>query len=239
MSVLDTSLSGVSNDDGFMDISDFIYTKRNVLDRDFCLDLIEEYESDNRKEEVRIGKFLKYDPLVHDAKQLNISLPNHISDYQKYDDLLCKVLGENIDEYQQKLANTHKGTGLNPLDQYMDDGYLIKSYKPGGFYTWHNDYNIDPIKGARVLTYIFYLNDIKSGGETEFIDGTRIKPQTGKLILFPAVWPFSHRALPVKNRNKYIVTGWVYGRNQEDYEKLKLEYEARKKKDSLQTGTSK
>ena len=237
MSVLDTSLSGVSNDDGFMDISDFIYTKRNVLDRDFCLDLIEEYESDNRKEEVRIGKFLKYDPLVHDAKQLNISLPNHISDYQKYDDLLCKVLGENIDEYQQKLANTHKGTGLNPLDEYVDDGYLIKSYEPGGFYTWHNDYNIDPIKGARVLTYIFYLNDIKSGGETEFIDGTRIKPQTGKLILFPAVWPFSHRALPVKNRNKYIVTGWVYGRNQEDYEKLKLEYEARKKKDSLQTGT--
>tara|TARA_Y100001938_G_C7997970_1_gene383124 strand:+ start:283 stop:1002 length:720 start_codon:yes stop_codon:yes gene_type:complete len=237
MSVLDTSVSGISNDDGFMDISDFIYTKRNVLDRDFCLNLIEEYESDNRKEEVRIGKFLKYDPLVHDAKQLNISLPNHISDYQKYDDLLCKVLGENINEYQQKLANTHKGTGLNPLDEYVDDGYLIKSYEPGGFYTWHNDYNIDPIKGARVLTYIFYLNDIKSGGETEFIDGTRIKPQTGKLILFPAVWPFSHRALPVKNRNKYIVTGWVYGKNKEDYDKLKLEYEARKKKDSLQTGT--
>ena len=25
-------------------------------------------------------KFLKYDPLVHDAKQLNISLPNHNQD---------------------------------------------------------------------------------------------------------------------------------------------------------------
>ena len=223
MSVLDTSISGISNDDGFMDISDFIYTKRNVLDRDFCLNLIEEYESDNRKEEVRIGKFLKYDPLVHDAKQLNISLPNHISDYQKYDDLLCKVLGENIDEYQQKLANTHKGTGLNPLDEYVDDGYLIKSYEPGGFYTWHNDYHIDPIKGARVLTYIFYLNDVKSGGETEFIDGTRIKPQTGKLILFPAVWPFSHRAKKVKNRNKYILTGWLYGRNTLDEEKRWIE----------------
>ena len=112
MSILDTSITGISNDDGFMDISDFIYTKRNVLDRDFCLDLIEEYESDNRKENVTIGKFLKYDPLVHDAKQLSISVPSVRPDYQKYDDLLCKVLGENLREYQQKMADTHKGLSL-------------------------------------------------------------------------------------------------------------------------------
>ena len=204
MSVLDTSLSGVSNDDGFMDISDFIYTKRNVLDRDFCLDLIEEYESDNRKEEVRIGKFLKYDPLVHDAKQLNISLPNHISDYQKYDDLLCKVLGENIDEYQQKLANTHKGTGLNPLDQYMDDGYLIKSYEPGGFYTWHHDQI-----GTRTFTFIWYLNNVVEDGYTEFNTGLKIQPEMGKILIFPGLWPWIHRGYPPKSENKYICTGWI------------------------------
>ena len=215
-----TDISDISNDDGFLEISDFIYTKRKALDKDLCEEIIDKYEDDDRKTPCVIGKYSTVDKLVHDAMNLHIS--TH-SGWKETDAIISKILGENIREYQKYLASHCKGLGLNPLDTYQDDGYLIKSYTPGGFYNWHNDYYVDYKLGPRVLTYIFYLNDVKNGGETQFIDGTSIRPQTGKLILFPAAWPFSHRARKVKNRNKYILTGWLYGRNTLDEEKRWIE----------------
>ena len=62
----------------------------------------------------------------------------------------------------------------------------------------------------RKLTFIWYLNDIKDGGYTEFIDGTKIKPEVGKLVIFPASWEFLHRGVPPKSEDKYLCTGWVH-----------------------------
>ena len=54
-----------------------------------------------------------------------------------------------------------------------------------------------------------YTND--SGGWTEFIDGTRIQPKVGSILLFPATWTYVHRGYPTKVP-KYIVTGWIYAK---------------------------
>ena len=63
--------------------------------------------------------------------------------------------------------------------------------------------------GTRKLTFIWYLNDIIEGGDTEFSSGLKIKPETGKIVIFPALWPWVHRGNPPKSENKYICTGWV------------------------------
>ena len=66
---------------------------------------------------------------------------------------------------------------------------------------------------SRVYTYIWYLNTIKKkdGGYTQFIDGTKMQPKAGRLVMFPALWPYLHRAFPPKVR-KYICTGWIYAK---------------------------
>ena len=64
-----------------------------------------------------------------------------------------------------------------------------------------------------LITYLFYLNTIEEGGETEFIDGTKIKPETGKLLIFPATWTYEHRGNVPISSNKYICTGWLYNNN--------------------------
>ena len=67
---------------------------------------------------------------------------------------------------------------LNDLShRYSDQGYQIQRYKPGGGYTWHQDFMTYDLLGSRMFTFIFYLNDVDIDGYTEFCDGTRVRPR--------------------------------------------------------------
>jgi hypothetical protein len=88
---------------------------------------------------------------------------------------------------------------------------LIQKYdKNKGKYIYHNDSRIDyKNKKTRMFTFIWYLNDVYEGGETEFIN-FKIIPERGKLVIFPASFVFPHCGnMPVSD-DKYILTGWVY-----------------------------
>ena len=54
-----------------------------------------------------------------------------------------------------------------------------------------------------------YLNNVKSGGETEwFYQNLKVKPQKGLTVIWPAIWTHTHRGLPAPKELKYICTGW-------------------------------
>jgi hypothetical protein len=89
---------------------------------------------------------------------------------------------------------------------------MIQKYdKLDGKYIYHDDSFIDFNKNRyRVFTYLWYLNTVTEGGETVFWDSYKIKPEAGKLVLFPACWTFPHTGKMPISDNKYIITGWVY-----------------------------
>ena len=56
---------------------------------------------------------------------------------------------------------------------------------------------------------MIYLNDVKEGGETEFLyHSKRIKAEKGKIIIFPTDFMHTHRGNPPISNSKYILTGW-------------------------------
>ena len=61
------------------------------------------------------------------------------------------------------------------------------------------------------LFFIYYLNDVDSGGETEFkFNPLKVNPEVGKLVIAPALWTHKHRGNPPQNgQYKYIITGWI------------------------------
>lgn len=89
---------------------------------------------------------------------------------------------------------------------------LLKVQKTGvggGYHLWHNE--DDTVQNMRrVMTFILYLNEIEEGGETEFLYyPKRVKPSTGRLLLWPAGYTHAHRGNPPLSGTKYILTGWV------------------------------
>ncbi len=127
-----------------------------------------------------------------------------MDDWKSYDQAFFKSLNGGLKKYIRFLPEEYmKHRALSELGN--DTGYQIQRTQPGDYYIWHHDQTT-----SRLVTFIWYLNDVKDGGYTEFIDGTRIQPEAGKLIIFPATWDFLHRGVSPKTETKYLCTGWVH-----------------------------
>ena len=106
-----------------------------------------------------------------------------------------------------------------PLDQYLNYQNLhfsavkIQKTCPGeGYHIWHVEAGSTCDMLKRIMAYTIYLNDIEEGGETEFLyQHTRVKPKKGRLVLWPAMFPFVHRGNPPLKEDKYIITSWLTG----------------------------
>jgi len=80
--------------------------------------------------------------------------------------------------------------------------------KEKGFFLEHFDQNA--LNVHRVFAIIIYLNDVEVGGSTTFPDlDVSIKPEEGKILIFPCNYLFSHEGeMPISNE-KYIVTAFI------------------------------
>lgn len=83
----------------------------------------------------------------------------------------------------------------------------------GGYPYWHSEVYPQPGPNDalhRVLLFMFYLNDVEEGGETEFYYQNRsISPKAGRMVIAPGYFTHTHRGnIPISN-DKYILTSWV------------------------------
>ena len=192
---------------------ELIWVKEKSLSQDFCNQVINKFETDPYR---KAGEVDQNNPRID--KNLKITIDTTITHniaWREEDEVLYKALGKALYEYEIHLQKTSSGKwNLHPSDGYQvkDTGYMVQKYEPNGFYNWHHDWCMNE-GWSRIYTYIWYINTIKEedGGWTEFIDGTRIQPKVGSILLFPATWTYVHRGYTTKVP-KYIVTGWIYAR---------------------------
>ena len=122
--------------------------------------------------------------------------------WKDIDQALFRSIGQAILEFRETYPY-FKGP-------FKDMGYGIQRYKPGEYYHWHIDGGSHEFS-QRQLVALWYLNDVAGpGGETEFLfQDLQIKPEQGKLVLFPPFWTHEHRAVTLQTGVKYIATTWV------------------------------
>ena len=182
---------------------DYIYEKENSLEPQLCKKIIEIFENSEKK----------YDGVSQSGLHKNIkdTIDLHFT-FEKeafldIDNIIYTELNKNLYFYIDKL--NQKCLTLNYMS-FTDSGFNIQKYnKNEGKYIYHNDSSITK-DNVRIITYLWYLNDVEEGGETEFFGNYKIKPKCGKLVIFPACWTFPHCGLIPKSNDKYIVTGWIY-----------------------------
>ena len=198
---------------------DYIYSKQNSISPDLCKQIISMYELQHGKYEGVTSSGLNKD--IKDTTDFII--PKTDDKWRKIDDFLQRELTKNIRTYINDITrDINKSTSdlrtstsqfsLFNTDRLSVDTILIQRYYKGkGKYIKHNDFAIKwDEKKYRVVTFLWYLNDVTDGGETEFWGSHKIKPETGKLILFPACWSFPHSGLMPVSHDKHIITGWLY-----------------------------
>jgi len=86
---------------------------------------------------------------------------------------------------------------------------IQKTLPTEGYHVWHLEHGQTMDSAFRALVFSVYLNDVKEGGETEFLNqAMRIKPKKGRVVVFPAGFPYVHRGnQPIKGE-KYLMTSW-------------------------------
>ena len=186
----------------------FIQTYDNILSKRVCTNIIDKFE--NNQDIFKGGIIGGFNNRIKNTTDLEINI-NKPSEFIEIYNLINSKLDIYVQEYFKNINLQFQSQNNLKTDYY----HLIMRYtKNNGKYVFHNDlhYNEKEDK-PRILTYLFYLNTIEEGGETEFIDGTKIKPEAGKLLFFPATWTYVHKGNTPISSNKYICTGWLYNNN--------------------------
>ena len=173
----------------------------------FCEMMIKKFEQEDRAVQPgMIGPRAEVDKTVRDSHNLEMHL---LPDWEGVVEDVRKMLFSRLKTY---LDEIHVGKTRSLYQNGYDGSYTMMRYDPGSVgYDWHNDFSYDnhPSRpGCRTVTWLFYLNEC-GGGETEFLNGRKIKPETGKLVLFPSTWCMVHRGLPVHSGEKYLCVGWL------------------------------
>jgi len=104
-------------------------------------------------------------------------------------------------------TNIKKYTGENLITDHVK---IQKTLPSQGYHVWHIEQGQSTETKKRVLVYSIYLNTVEEGGETEFLyQSQRVKPVKGRIVIWPAGFPYVHRGNPPLSGEKYIVTSWI------------------------------
>lgn len=85
----------------------------------------------------------------------------------------------------------------------------------GGYHHWHSEVcpspqDLECEAMHRVLLWMYYLNDVDEGGETEFFyQRQKIRPRQGTFVVAPTSFTHTHKGHVPRSNDKYILTSWV------------------------------
>ncbi|QYK02823.1 2OG-Fe(II) oxygenase family protein [Shewanella psychrotolerans] len=172
--------------------------------------------------DITMDNFQELTPLKNEL--LNYTLKNAAHYFDKYALALMGAVAVTVSDEQGKpktltpdnfdQLGRHR---VQPLVQYLYRSGAINIQKyiqgKGGYPHWHSEQF--PQMGHnealhRVVLYMYYLNDVEEGGETEFYYQQRkVKPKKGTMVIAPAGFTHSHRGNMPLSGDKYIATSWI------------------------------
>jgi len=179
---------------------DFIEEYKNVFTKDECKNFIKHFE-DYEEIDKTFGRKTSKNMIDDKSCLITKSIPS--------DELLLNLLFNKLSPLFAEYVKKYE-IGINQKIIALKTWVKIQKTLPGqGYHGWHPE-NISLKDSARILSFIVYLNTVK-GGETEFIyQNKRVEAEEGKLVVFPAYFTHAHRGNPPLNKEKYILTSWLY-----------------------------
>lgn len=220
-------------------MSNFIEVIDNVISPELCAKFIERFEQSNNKTAGQTGggidtdkkrsldvSIAQHPEFQQEYQALLPMVSQHVMSYfEKYFFALIGPIGLTVKHPKtgQPVKLTHENfaevgkPNLSNLVQYLFRIGDINAQKydknNGGYPYWHSE--VYPQKGTndalhRTMLFMFYLNDVTEGGETDFYyQNVSVKPKAGRMVIAPAYFTHTHRGCVPKSNDKYILTSWI------------------------------
>ena len=186
----------------------YCFINKNSISKEICNEIIQLFENSKHKHDGATAGGVNKN--VKDTTDLVID--KNDSEWKEIYTLLENELQRNTRRYVEKANNNNKD--LKEFKRFQGslsfETIQVQKYvKNTGKYIYHEDGRIYENK-ARKITFLWYLNDITDGGETEFLyQSQRVKPVKGRIVIWPAGFPYVHRGNPPLSGEKYILTSWI------------------------------
>ena len=170
-----------------------------INDLSICDELINYFEKSNKKQPGMCGSEVLKE--IKNSSDLILNTNSLEPCIKKYLSQLELIIN--------KYKSVYEYADNNQYFWKITNNFNIQKYQPGGgYYGWHTE-RTHPKNSLRHLAFMTYLNDVNDCGETEwYYQKLKIKPEKGLTIIWGTDWTFTHRGIPSKTENKYIVTGW-------------------------------
>jgi hypothetical protein len=172
----------------------------NVLSKEYCSMLIDKFEKNIEQQQDTVLENHR------SFKEINLN------QNEGWSDDINKLLDEIQNTYLQKYMIEHKVDSNTWPTELGFEEFRFKRYMPNDVdeFKFHVDVQ-DWQSASRFLVCFFYLNDVEEGGETAFQPhrmlpvSEKIKPVTGRLLMFPPLWTHPHAGLKPVSGPKYIL----------------------------------
>jgi 2-oxoglutarate-Fe(II)-dependent oxygenase superfamily protein len=199
MNVLEQSHSPIQNSE-MRDLARYVHCFDDALEPAFCAQMIESFEKLARFH-ARNGRGVMTQLEESAWTELNVS---KVADADMQSFFRAQVF-HYLDRYNELLKLTLPIPPRERIEHLRIKRYFVEA---GDQFQPHFD-SLD-YTSNRYLVFIWYLNDVAEGGETDFPDlGVRIGAKAGRLLVFPPYWMFQHAGLPPKSNDKYIISTYL------------------------------
>jgi len=198
----------------------FVLEIPNFIPYDICESIVNRFENDNRKVEGSFTYPVGDQNVTRKKNNFELSSTT-LGGWEDVNTLFLDYTGKVYEAYGNHLKNTFNHYGDPQYPVYDRDlvqkrvictGFPIQRLGKGDTYDWHHDGDVFK---PYFIQIIFYLNTLQEnqGGCTEFIDGRKVRPEMGKVLVYPCSWTFPHKGGEVQDGYKYICTTTISNQN--------------------------
>ncbi len=194
-------------DEKTVNIDNFIGVYDNYITKEDCEKAIKLYEQQNKFKNTvnRIGS--EKTPILKKQDQQYFASHENIDVW--WENLKPMIFNLEM-AFKHYDENTAASQAYSNFPFQFTNLKIQKTLPTEGYHVWHIEHGKGYENEARAFVFSIYLNDVEEGGETEFLHfSKRVKPKKGRIVIWPAAFPYLHRGNPPLSGEKYIITSWI------------------------------
>ena len=182
-------------------LSDYCVYIEDHMPKNICNDVVNLFESADTADIER-----RTTPNnIPRLSQLNFTKKSYLN--EELFKVVCNYLLSAVDHYKHNIKSFY---AFAPRNLYFEH-FRIKRYISEDEDQFDTHVDVGSVSDeCRYLSFMWYLNDVIDGGETEFTElDFKIQPKAGALIMFPPIWMFPHKGHLLNSGKKYLLSTYL------------------------------